>query len=711
MNGHNRRCDLINGCGRFYHGSLTECPHCGASDAFSDDYPMSMNDYGYDIECYPNVFLLYAIHAYTGTEYCFELSERRNDIGQLLQFLHYLRDVDARMVGFNNLGYDYPVLHTLLQIGVTATYHDAYGKSQAIFDSQDNDDRFAHQVWASDRFVTQIDLFKIHHFDNKSKRTSLKMLEVNMRMDNVQDLPFEPGTMLTPEQIDQLIPYNRHDVVATLDFYNYSKSMIEFRESLSEKYNKDFLNHNDTKIGKDFFVMQLEDAMPGSCYTRTVAGRQVNQTYRREIAFRDVILPYVKFERPEFQEVLNTLLNTVITGNETKGALDLSCVINNFQYDFGTGGIHGSIKNSIVRSDDTFTIIDLDVASYYPNLAIVNRFFPQHLSELFCDIYRELYEERKKHGKKTSINAMLKLALNGTYGASNDVYSPFYDPAFTMAITINGQLLLCMLAEQLIKIPGLSMIQVNTDGLTVKVPHNMKFAVERVRKWWEAYTLLELEDVEYNAMFIRDVNSYIAEKTDGGLKRIGAYAYVTAAEDPATRELAWHKKHSSLVVQKAAEAALVHGTPIEQTIMMHTDPFDFMRTIKVNKRDRLTLAKGSESERQIQRTSRYIVTNNGQYLTKTMPPIKRMLQTMVNYTTGEEIKTGNKAEIKKLERKGFSKVGDMHKQYGYERNNAVDKGYLVTECNNLEDFDWSSINYDFYVNQAKDLVQGLNEHV
>jgi len=34
-----------------------------------------------------------------------------------------------------------------------------------------------------------------------------------------------------------------------------------------------------------------------------------------------------------------------------------------------------------------------------------------------------------------------------------------------MTITINGQLLLCMLAERLAVIPSLELIQVNTDGI------------------------------------------------------------------------------------------------------------------------------------------------------------------------------------------------------------------------------------------------------
>ena len=152
--------------------------------------------------------------------------------------------------------------------------------------------------------------------------------------------------------------------------------------------------------------------------------------------------------------MLNYLRAQTIT--ETKGVLkDVTATIDGFDFIFGTGGIHGSVSNQCVESDDEFVIVDLDVSSYYPNLAIVNRFYPEHLGETFCDIYSSLYEQRKQHAKGTAENAMLKLALNGVYGDSNNRFSVFYDPLFTMQITLNGQLLLCMLAEWLLLILGL----------------------------------------------------------------------------------------------------------------------------------------------------------------------------------------------------------------------------------------------------------------
>ena len=40
---------------------------------------------------------------------------------------------------------------------------------------------------------------------------------------------------------------------------------------------------------------------------------------------------------------------------------NLNVVINGFEYVFGTGGIHGSVTNKIVRSSETHKLIDADV--------------------------------------------------------------------------------------------------------------------------------------------------------------------------------------------------------------------------------------------------------------------------------------------------------------------------------------------------------------
>lgn len=630
-------------------------------------------DFVYDIETYLDLFCADITHAATGTRWVFEVSDRIDQSREFVQMAYWLRDIGARLVGFNNEGFDWPVCQFLVNRFHAQGYFtalDAHQKGTAIITGGD---RFGHTIWPSDRIVPQVDLFKIHHFDNLSKSTSLKKLEINMRAARVVDLPYPPAEPTTSAQKDKIIAYMCHDVAETLRFYMFSLDQIKFRDELAVKYPTlgDVINFNDTKIGKKFFELELERAAPGSCYHRVNGRREPRQTRRDSIALADVISPKVTFNHPEFARVRDWLAGQVLTAPqveeslkdavETKGVFKgLSAVVDGFKFVFGTGGIHGSVKSRIVRATDTHDLIDVDVASYYPNLAIANGWFPQHLSAEFCAIYKRVYDMRREYKKGTAENAMLKLALNGVYGDSNNKYSPFYDPQYTMSITINGQFYLCMLSEWLKDTCGGQMVQINTDGLTMLVPKGARDLFFTICKAWEAHTGLELEANDYAAMYIRDVNSYIAVTTKGKRKRIGAYAYVTPHVDPFTRERQWHQDHSGLVIRKAAEAAMVDGADLGSVIMAHRDPFDFMMSVKVPRTSRLTI-----DGRKAQNTTRYYVSTDGGHMVKTMPPL------------------AGKTD---------------------ERDFDIEKGWRVTECNDASDFKWSNVNWLYYIEEARKLV-------
>lgn len=595
-------------------------------------------DYPYDIETFPNVFTCAIKQANTAAWWLFEISTRRNDLSDLISTLDWLRCTDGRMVGFNNFGFDWPVLDFIMRTWPTA--EQIYRFATNIISS---DDRFSHIVWQP--AVTQLDLYKIHHFDNMAKATGLKMLEFNMRSDNIQELPFEPGTILTDQQIDELIEYNCHDVSETEKFYNESQGAIKFREELGPSS----LNHNDTKIGKEYFISELEMAAPGTCFE--LGTRRPRQTLRQSISVGNILVPYIAFERPELQQMHRWFAAQNIT--ETKGVFkNLNCTVDGFTFHFGAGGIHGSVEAQTVTSDDHTSIIDLDVTSYYPSLAIVNRFHPEHLGELFCDIYADLKKHRVGYVKGTKENKVLKLALNGTFGDTNNKYSPFYDPQCTMAITINGQLLLCMLSEMLMRISGLRMIQANTDGVTVECPNERITDLGAVCNVWQYLTGLELERADYSRMFIRDVNNYLAEYQSGKVKRKGVYEY----------ELAWHQNHSALVVPKAAEAALLHGVDIDGFIRGHDDIMDFMLRTKVPRAGYLLHGKT-----RVQNISRYYVSHGGECLTKMLPPTK--------------------------------------KKPDHWRPIGINVGQFVTICNDIRQADRAGINYDWYISEARKLVE------
>lgn len=665
----------------------------------------------YDIETIKNVFTVKAMSLFGDFEAVWEISQYRDDRRQLLEFFNHLSRTQTAMIGYNNIHFDYPVIHYLWS-NPTATYQQLYVKAQEIITSTD---RFGQTIWASDRFAPQIDLFKIHHFDNRAKSTSLKTLQINMRSESVEDMPVEHDQDLTEEQIEQLlIPYNTHDVEETKKFAMFSLNAIEFRAGLIEQFGVDVLNWNDTKIGEKMIIWRLGDDV---CYDRSRGFREMRRTCRSEIPIEKIIFPYISFKHSEFNRILDYMKNQTLKSDDfkgdedgvptikTKGVFkDLKASVGGIDYHYGVGGIHGSVDRKRVVEGGGYIIRDIDVAALYPSIAIKNELYPEHLGTRFIKIYSELPKERKRwqdlKGKKCSEANSIKLAQNGAYGKSNSQYSPLYDPQFTMSITVNGQLLLSMLIEELVEIPTLQVIQANTDGITYHIQETYEPLAAEVCREWERLTQLTLEDTDYSAMYIRDVNNYIAVGKDGSVKLKGAYWTpdpLNFHESIATSQPpAWHKNFSNVVSIRAAVAHMVHGVDIEQFIRFTTNPFDFCCAVKIKRSDNLLWGS-----KQIQRNTRFYVSTDGFEMVKEMPP---------GGPTGQPKKANGVSDgfyeqvMSENGGQWDERVCTKNKSRYEIRQSAVMAGYKVSVCNNISDFRFDNVNYDWYIAEARKLV-------
>ncbi|NCB13044.1 MAG: hypothetical protein EOM78_15595, partial [Erysipelotrichia bacterium] len=502
-----------------------------------------MKYYIYDVETFPNIFTCVIQNTQSKELRVFELSTRENDLTKFLKTLEWLSKNEKVLVGYNNLNFDYAVLQFIYKNAKNYSikelvyqiflFADSLIKNNIIY----NEDKTTLKI-------NQLDLMKIHNFDYKATRVSLKILEVNMCMDSIEDLDFKIGEEIKTDEFDNLIKYNKHDVEATLLFFEHSKEAIEFREDLSAKYNENMLNYSDTKIGKRYFIRNLEEKLGKEiCYLNG----KPKQTIRNFLDFGKIIFDYINFETHEFQSLLKYLkkqysnsMNEVFSNISQDKLEELSsfCTLNpkneanslhlnykGFTFYLGTGGLHGSVESKFYDKSDDFLIIDVDVASYYPSIVIQNNLYPEHLGIEFVDIYKEIRDLRFSYKKGTSQNKMLKLTLNSTYGDTNNQFSPFYDFKMTLDITLNGQLMLCMLAEKLMQIDSVSLIQANTDGLTFQIAKKDKSKYKEISNKWQDFTGLELEEIIYEKLWIRDVNNYVALKENGEVKNIGAYKY------------------------------------------------------------------------------------------------------------------------------------------------------------------------------------------
>lgn len=668
----------------------------------------------YDIESFPNAFTLNAVSLWSDAEITFEISDFRDDRTMLMQWFNYLAQYQIPMIGFNNIHYDYPMIHNIFN-NPNLTAQQINQKNDEIINSNN---RFAHVIWPRDRFAPQIDLFKIHHFDNRAKSTSLKALQFVMRSQNVMESSIPFGINLTRKQLDdEIIPYNRHDTKETKQFAQHNMPAIEFRMTMVEQFGNDVLNWNDTKIGEEMLIARIGEDV---CYTRDEYNRKKKkQTVRTRIALSDVIFQYIQFSHPEFQRIYSYMRSQILLPDEfkedtkkvqTKGVFSgLKATINDFEFHYGLGGIHGSVPTQKVVATEEWIIRDIDVASLYPSIAIVNNLSPEHLGEAFTRAYATLPAERKewqkKKGKKCPEANSMKLAGNGAYGKSNDEFSVLFDPKYTMTVTINGQLMLSMLAEWLLTVPTLKLIQVNTDGITYYIHKDHLDAAKAIEKQWEQFTCLVLEDVHYSRMWIRDVNNYVSEGLDGSLKIKGAYWYpdpqryiesIAEAQPPA-----FHKDLSAPIIQRAAVTAMVDGIDPATFIRAHTDPFDFMLRAKVGRADKLML--GADEQ---QRIMRYYISTDGKPLVKVSPPAKGAKVGDYKRANGVDEATFRSIAATLAPGQWDERIHTKNKSRYEMRQTALQAGHLVTECNVNDKFSFANLNYDWYINESRKLIIG-----
>jgi len=638
-----------------------------------------MQDYIYDIEIYTNIFLVCVKNISTKEKYSFEISPRKQQTKELVEFLNQ----PIRLIGFNNQNYDNLLIQKFLE-NLHLKGKDLVSLLKSQSDKIITNEKYSKFCKKLTKVPT-IDLFLLHHFDNDARRCSLKELEFVFNMDNIQELPFDYTKPVPIDQLDTLINYCWNDIEATERLYNYSLEDIKLREELSKKYNIDMLSYNSPKIGEKSFALALIVKNPSF-------EQKLNlQSPRTKIKLQDIIFPYVSFEFEGFKRLLQYFKSKVITDtyktfseipfkelsiiegfynvHKTKGVqANLNIVYQGFEFVFGTGGIHGCIEAGIYESDQEYDILDIDVSSYYPNLGIQNKLYPEHLGVEFCDVYEERYDERGQYPKGNVWNSSIKFELNGVYGKSNSKFSPFYDPKYTMTITVNGQLLIAMLAEQLMNHSQL--LQVNTDGVTIKVLKSNLPIIHQIIKNWERLTKLTLETANYSKMVIKDVSNYLAIYTNGKVKRKGA-AFKTKVE------LALHENYSGLIINEAVSAYFINGTDPIQFMMQDLEQnglTHFFMRAKVQ-RDHKLVARAEEQDIALQRITRYVVTNTGVSLIKIMPPLPKNPEKW--------------------------------------RETEIEAGWKCTPCNNLSLINTKEIiqnlNLEYYLTQINKIIYAINK--
>jgi len=517
----------------------------------------------FDVESYPNYFLVVFTHTVTGA--VFYLEEIAGVVSLDCQLLAWMLK-SATLVGFNSINYDMPICQLAAHGWGPAKLWEA---THNIIVNGFRGSDIMKEAKAKAITCDHIDLIEVAPL-----MASLKTYAGRLHAYRMQDLPFAPGIVLTPDQITITRWYCVNDTQNTELLRSCLEEHIDLRYTLSNEYKVDLRSKSDA---------QIAEAVIGNEYRRITGVRAQRPSIDIGTVYRYNVPHFIQFQSPLLQWALDTVRMALFIVDESgsvgmpEEVKALKLQINGSTYRMGIGGLHSSEQTAAHYTDAYNILFDKDVTSYYPFIILNQALSPKHLGEPFLRVYRGIVERRiaAKRAKNKVIADSLKIVINGSFGKLGSKYSILYAPDLLIQVTVTGQLSLLMLIERL-ELAGIPVVSANTDGIVIKCPRHMQDVMNAVVAKWEVDTGFSTEESRYMGVFSRDVNNYIAVKqkfdeekkvwveVPDGAKGKGAYNNPWASTKNTAEKL--HKNPTATICVEAVAAFLTKGTPIVATV-------------------------------------------------------------------------------------------------------------------------------------------------
>lgn len=633
--------------------------------------------YIYDIEVFQNVFHCTAKNTETGQYYKFEISCRKNELRQLVDFFYTIRNnsyswndiyttdiqfnTNKIFAGYNNLHYDNAIINyiisyydKMINMNYLRICDSLYNLSKIITTSNDI------SAWKRWKYAVNFETFDILTMLYSQKlRVGLKEIQVTMQYKNVLEFAHDWTKPLDTDLIDEMIEYNINDVDSTEALLNKCKDKVELRIAIEDEYGVRVLSKDGVNIGMKILTQKYLEKT-GLTWWDIKDLRSPADV----IALNEVILPFIEYRDPILKNVLSDMKNQIVSPGR-KG-YENKFVFRGLRYSVGVGGIHSVNNPEIIIPKEDEMLIDIDVASLYPSMLIEYKFYPKHLGPEFLEVYSQIKNERieAKHAGDKVKNETLKLALNGLSGNLQNEHNFCYSPFAVMQIRINGQLLLLMLAESLTDI-GCRIVQANTDGLFVLLKKDYYSKVQEICRSWEQQTKLVLEEDRFEAMYQYAINDYIAvsegyqemkklfkTNPEKALNKKGKpYTSLDAIKDDYIKEKGMFitkvllgKGMSPKIIPEAIRDYFVDNIPVRDTIYNCKDINKFLTYQKVDKKFSVEY-----NNNLIQRINRFYASTNGPYLYKCLVDSEGRRTNFTNLLTASGITILNKFDNKPIE--------------------------------------------------------------
>lgn len=423
-----------------------------------------------------------------------------------------------------------------------------------------------------------------------------------------------------PKYIHDMLHYNKNDVFLVCEIARQKPDEIKLRYSLGAAFKLNLLCASRANIA-DRLLVKFYSERSGLRKDRFEKLR----TERTRLSFNKVIFDNIHFETKELQDLLADM-KSIVVYRTNKDAFTREIKFYGTTYTLATGGLHSKDIPGVLRSKpNEYIYCHSDVSSYYPSIIAGYNVAPKHLNEkVFVQMVDYLRTTRIKAKHTTDEDEQvvkgvhnklaaeaLKIVINAIYGKLGSDTFWLYDRIAQLKVTINGQLMLLMLVEQL-ELNGIHVVSANTDGIVIKLPINKKDVYKNIIDKWCTDNKLSLDTEYYNIYVTRDINNYFDEQTNGKIEYKGAL-------DPKQYLKDLKKGYDMPIVAIAVSNYFLHNIPIMETLRNHKDILDFCKTQNVGKQFDVvydSVIDGNITSIYSQRHVRFYVSTKGVVLQK-----------------------------------------------------------------------------------------------
>lgn len=440
---------------------------------------------------------------------------------------------------------------------------------------------------------------------------------------------------ILPEWIPDTMHYNENDVFIVCEMVRLYINEVKLRYGLSKSYGVDVLSSSRSDVANVLFT-KFYSEFSGLSYKQW--GRQ--KTERTAMAFKRVIIDDIKFRTPQLQALLEDM-KKVVVHSVSKDSFVREVKLGKLVYTIATGGLHSQDTPRELRSkciandsstgkispvdkdwsnltDDSYIYVHFDISSFYPRIMVTRRVAPKHLDEsVFVKLVEWVMNTRLS--AKRSIDPIidgipkelladaLKIVINSIYGKLGFEYGDLLDKLAVLKVTINGQLMIMMVCEDL-ELNDIEVASANTDGIVVKLYKRDKAKFEAIVDAWKIATNLEADSEEYEMYINRDINNYFVREFNGKMLYKGALHPTMYANDLS-------KGYDMPVIAQAVVNYFTDNKPVLESLYDCRNILDFCKTQNVGKQYHVESIQGNVRT-QLQRFIRFYIGNIGASLEK-----------------------------------------------------------------------------------------------